>query len=210
MDGAGMERITVYGPESFSLRPDREQAFAWLSCAEGLPCYDAFARSWPEAAALSADLTDPRAAVCREAADDLTVFLTLGPAAERRIDALFARQEYVLASLLNTVCDQLLFQLDRSAAALLGAEAARDGRYIAARLEPGVDYPVSAQRRLFEPLWAALPFVRISQSGVLCPAKSMMYRVRLSAQPCGAETLHDCARCSQTDCPYRSAPMHSN
>ena len=204
MGGARMERITVYGPQRFDLRPDREQAFAWLSCVESLPCYDIFARNWPDAAALSADLAEPRVAFCREAPDALTVFLTLGPAAERRIDALFARQEYVLASLLNTVCDQLLFQLDRHAAALLGGEAARGGLHIAARLEPGVEYPVSRQRRLFEPLQPALPFARISETGVLYPAKSMMYCVKLSAQAGGAESLHDCARCSQTDCPYRT------
>ena len=77
-------------------------------------------------------------------------------------------------------------------------------RYIAARLEPGVEYPVSCQRRLFEPLQPALPFARISETGVLYPAKSMMYCVKLSAQAGGAESLHDCARCSQTDCPYRT------
>ena len=200
-----MERVTVFGPERFALAPDADEVFAWLGCAPELPCYETFRAAWPQAAALAKQVAEPRAALCREGAA-MTVFLTLGEAAERQADALFARREYVLASLLNTVLDELLFHMDRQAAAILGEEAARDGLYIAARLEPSLDYPLAEQRRLFAPIQRALPFARVSDTGVLHPAKSMMYRVTLSEHPCSASSLHDCSRCSQPDCPYRSAP----
>lgn len=201
-----MERITVFGTEDFTLTPDRDEVFGWMRCSADLPCFDIFCGAWDQAVSLLAEHAQPRAALCRDGKEQLTVFLTLGKAAEDCVETLFQRREYVLASLLNTLCDQALFQMNHQLSARLQVLLAVEHRYMASRQEPGIDYAPAEQRQRFEPLRQALPGADISQSGVLSPAKSMMYGVTLSSRFCGETVLHDCTRCSQRDCPYRKSP----
>ena len=68
-----MEKITVFGPEHFQLRPDAPEVFGWLGCGENMPCYGAYREAWPEAAALLWEHMRPQAALAEH--DDLaTVF----------------------------------------------------------------------------------------------------------------------------------------
>ena len=210
MDGKRMEKLTVFGADRFDLLPDRVEAFAWLACGEGLPCRDVFEAEWQAATELLRKTAAPQAAILREDAAAMSVFITLGPGAERRAADLFRRERYVLGSLMNTLCDQTLFQMDRQLSPLLQELLAAEGLFIATRLEPRVDLSPAEQRRRFSPLKEALPFARVSRRGALYPAKSMMYCLTLTAEPCGQRLLHDCARCGQTDCPYRDAAVKSD
>ena len=197
-----MDKVTVYGPEHFAPRPDAPEAFGWLGCGEDTPCHAVFREAWPEAVRLLRADAGPRAATA-EHGDLLTVFLTLGPEPEKRVDSLFERQAYVLASLLNTLCDQMLFQMNHTFSEMLRRELNAEGRYMADRLEPGAGFRPEAQRLRFAPLREAFPEARISGSGILTPAKSMMYCVRISGHVCDQTMLHDCSKCSQKNCLYR-------
>ena len=204
MDGGHMEKITVFGPENFQLRPDAPEIFGWLGCEETMPCHGAYREAWPEAAALLWEQMRPQAALAEH--DDLaTVFLTLGTYPETRVNELFGQQKYVLASLLNTLCDQMLFQMNHQFTDILQKKLNAEHRYMAERLEPGIDFSPEVQRQRFAPLQSAFPDVTISASGMLTPAKSMMYCVTLTHQACEQTGLHDCSRCSQKDCIYRKA-----
>lgn len=197
-----MDKVALFGPEHFSLRPDAPEVYGWLGCGENMPCHGAYREAWPEAAALLREHMRPQAALA-EHGELLTVFMTLGIAPETQVDALFARQEYVLASLLNTLCDQMLFQMNHQFSALLQEKLNAEHRYMAERLEPGIDFSPEVQRQRFAPLQSAFPDVKISASGMLTPAKSMMYCVALSFHACDQTKLHDCSKCSQKDCIYR-------
>ena len=201
-----MEGMTVFGPERFPLLPNREKVFAWLGCDRDLPCRRAFERAWPTACGLLAWCMRPQAAIARHCDGSLTVFLTLGPEPEAQASALFARQDYVTGSLLNTMSDEVLFQMNQRVAALVSEMLRSQRVYAHARLEPGVDLTTEVQRDKLAAIRSAIPFARISETGVLFPSKSMMYVITVSDEPCMLDTLHDCAACSQTDCPYREAP----
>ncbi len=199
-----MDNVMIFGPEHFRLQPDAPEVFGWLGCGENLPCYAAFEAAWPEAAALLQGDICPMAALS-EHDDLLTVFLTLGASPENRVNALFHQQKYVLASLLNTLCDQMLFQMNHQFSAMLQKKLNAEHRFMADRLEPGIDFSPQLQRQRFAPLQSAFPDVKISSSGILTPAKSMMYCVTLSQHACDQASLHDCSKCSQQDCIYRKA-----
>lgn len=201
-----MESIVVFGPERFSLRPDREKVFGWLGLDRNLPCREAFERAWPAAEAALAASAQPQAATARGADGTLTVFLTLGPQPEARMTAFNRDREYVAGSLLNTMSDELLFRMNRQAASLIGAMLRPEQLYAHSRLEPGVALTASVQREKLRPIQRVLPFARISETGVLYPTKSMMYVIVLSDEPCHMHALHDCAACDQKDCAYRDAP----
>ena len=197
-----MKKVILYGPEHFDLHPDAPEVFGWLGCGENTPCHTAFQAAWPEAVSLLQAHLHPQAALA-EHDDLLTVFLTLGPAPETQVDTLFQQQQYVLASLLNTLCDEMLFQMNHQFSDLLQQKLQVEHRYMAERLEPGIDFSPDIQRQRFAPLQSAFPEVRISDSGILTPAKSMMYCVILTQHECDITHLHDCSKCSQKDCIYR-------
>ena len=200
--------MTVFGPERFSLRPNKEKVFGWLGCDRDISCRRAFMRAWKPAVAALSECVAPQAAVARGEDGTLTVFLTLGPEVGERITALFRQREYVTGSLLNTMSDELLFQMDGQAAALVSAMLRAERVYASARLEPGIDLTAEAQRRKLQPVQKAIPFARISDTGVIYPTKSMMYVITVSNQPCRMDTLHDCASCGQVNCVYRESSTH--
>jgi len=195
--------MMVFGPERFSLHPDRDEVFSWLMC-NNLPCSAAFDSEWDDTAVLLRASIEPHAAMLRDTDTAMTVFLTLGPQAEAQITRLFESQRYVQASLLNTMCDEMLFQMDRQTVGLMEDVLAPERLHIAARMEPVVDLSPEEMCRLSRPLSDIFPYVRVSPQGMLFPTKSMMYCVSLSADGCGQHALHDCSRCSQKDCLYRS------
>lgn len=199
-----MDKVSVFGAEHFNLHPDAPEVFGWLGCGEHLPCRAAYQAAWPEAVALLQADMRPRAALA-EHDDLLTVFLTLGDAPENRVNILFQRHEYVLASLLNTLCDEMLFQMNAQFSDLLHQRLTAEHRYMAERQEPGVDFSPETQRQRFASLKPCFPDVKISDTGILTPAKSMMYCVTLTQHECELTHLHDCSKCSQKDCIYRKA-----
>ena len=198
-----MEKITVYSGDCFPLRPDREEVFRWLQCSAEQPCYGAFAAVWDRAVALLSETAEPRAAALREAEDRLSILLTLGQRPEEAATRLFYKQDYITGSILNVLCDELLFQMDGLAFKLLKRDLARERLSVSAREEPGIDYPIEDQQSCLAQLRPVFPGVSISEHGIISPAKSMMYRVMLSHRDCGHVSLHDCSVCPQTDCLYR-------
>ena len=195
--------MTVFGPGHFTLIPNREKVFAWLGIDREIPCRQAFERAWPAASATLAASIHPQAAAVQSPDGTLTAFLTLGPGPEERMTALFRKREYVTGSLLNTMSDELLFQMDQQLASLLSGVLRPQGLYAGTRLEPGARFTADLQREKLSAIEKAFPFARISETGILYPTKSMMYVIALSDQPCRLQTLHDCAGCVQKDCPYR-------
>ena len=94
--------------------------------------------------------------------------------------------------------------MDRQAGTLLEKALAPEGLHIAGLMEPMVDLDPRELTRRVQPLFGAFPYVRISRRGTLFPTKSMMYSIALAREGCGHHSLHDCSRCRQTNCLYRS------
>ena len=200
-----MEQLTIFGPERIKLQPDRNEVFKWLQCGEHLPCYGIFSASWDEAVSRLSDCISPHIAVLRSTYESATILITLGPDAEACVTRLFEQQRYVTASLLNTLCDEMLFQMDRQAVSLLAETLSPDGLHAASLQEPLVDLAPEELLSHLQLLRSRFPYLRISPHGTLFPTKSMMYRVALTREGCGQASLHDCSRCNQTSCLYRSA-----
>ena len=204
MGNERMEKITVYSGEHFPIQPDQAEVFRWLQCGGELPCRGAYEAAWDQAVLLLRQTAAPKASVLREGADRLIILLTLGSRAETLTSRLFQRQEYITGSLLNVLCDELLFQMDRRADLLLQRDLAEEGLSMTERAEPGDGLSVAEQRRCLTQMARVMPEMRISEHGMIFPAKSMMYRVTLSLKGCGSVLLHDCANCPQKECLYRS------
>ena len=132
----------------------------------------------------------------------MTILLTLGNRAESLSFSLFQRREYIAGSLLNVLCDEMLFQIDDRAESVLRELLAREGLSMARRAEPGHGLDAAEQEHFFERIGSTIPEAHLTEHGALFPAKSMMYGVDLSREECHV-ALHDCSRCPKKDCLYR-------
>lgn len=195
--------ISMFGGSDFILRPDKEEIYDWLGVREELPAHVAYEAAWEEALVLFKGAADIRCCIFVENRQAATVFFTLGGKAEHEVEAAFSRGDYVLGSLINSMADQAVFRSDLRTGMLLSDTLAEEGLYAARRMEAPFDYPLNTQTALFEPMRSSLPAVRALPSGLFTPAKSLMYRMALSAQPADVMPQHDCARCNQKNCPYR-------
>ena len=208
MGGADMEKQMIFPANRFALVPDRDEVFAWLQCDAG-PCRAAFEREWVPALQMLEETMAPVAVCTQRNANALTVFLTIGMETEKRVTALFREERYILGSLLNTLCDEMLFQMDSQLANVLQRELVSEHLYMAERLEPRVHLSPETLQADFGSLQSMVPFARVTTSGVLYPAKSMLYRIVLTGESRSVSALHDCARCNQADCLYRDRKQES-
>ena len=199
-----MEKIKMFGAEYFRLIPKQEEVFGWLQCTSNLPCRGAYEAAWEETVALLQKEISPSVVILFEKNQWLDVVLTLGPEAETEASELFKKGKCIHGSLMNVICDEILFQLDGQATVLLEQELAKEGLFMGAHLEPGIGLDQEEQRKALEQMHDALPFLGLSSHGILSPAKSMMYRVMLSYSHCAHSALHDCSQCNQLDCLYRT------
>ena len=199
-----MEKIKLFGAEYFRLVPNQEEVFGWLQCTQDMPCRTAFEDAWKETVALLQKNTRTSVVILQETDKWLDVVLTLGPDAEIKASELFKQGKCIHGSLMNVICDELLFQLDNQVGVLLEKEFAKDGLFLGTHLEPGIGLEQEEQRKALEQMCQVLPFLSLSCHGILSPAKSMMYRVMLSEAHCTHSALHDCSLCSQRDCLYRT------
>ena len=195
-----MENVIRYGREHFPLDLLPEEVLTSLGCGPELPCRPAFLQSWGEAVQMLHRCSDPQAVAIRQG-ETLTVWLSLGAQLDETLCACFQSGRFILAYLLNTLADYMLFQMDELTVAMLRQELSHAGRFIGTRLEPSLDFALSAAH--LTPVRSIVPEAALSAAGSLSPSKSMLFQLLLSPENCLSTGQHDCRRCSQTDCPYR-------
>lgn len=196
------ERMIVFQAGDFSLPLVKAELYRWIGAAPDLPAFDAYEAAWADAAARFRAVCAPRCCALADEGDVLTVFLTLGSGPEEAAEQAAAGRRYVAASLLNTMADQALFQMDMQAGRLLEQRLGREGWYIDRRMEAPLDYPIARQRALLAPI-ACAAGAEALPTGLFKPVKSMMYRLSLTRTPSKGQATHDCSRCEKAGCPYR-------
>ena len=203
-----MESLSIQSAGSFQDMPSRDTVLGWLGCAPDAPCHAVFSGAYDTAVSRLRNCMQPCAVLVRGDPRSLTVFLSLGPEPEKTTGALFAAGEYILGSVMDTLCDGTLFQMDRTIAGILEKKLEDEHRYLSAREDPGESFPLSEQVQAIQSVRTVLPYVSISGHGILTPVKSMLIRVRLSETPCAISSLHDCSMCTQEGCVYRDTQPH--
>ncbi|HUM59861.1 MAG TPA: hypothetical protein PLA31_00230 [Clostridia bacterium] len=197
-----MDKVTLYGSEHFPIPDDCSEVFSWLSCTDMLPCFPTFSAVWSTAVDALRDRVRPLAVVVREAGM-LTVWITLGQQADALILEAFHAGDYIRALLLNTLADRVLFRMDETVVRLVREQLRAEDMFIGARLEPAVDFDLTAEH--IASVHAVLPEAGLSSAHSLTPSKSMLFCLTLAPHDCMTTGLHDCSRCSQQLCPYRGA-----
>lgn len=132
---------------------------------------------------------------------------TLGPGLEEEVKRLNNAGDPVSGLFLDAAGVALLEALAGRAMAHLGDAARQEGLYAGDRYGPGYrGMPITDQPLLFAQLDAARIGVRLTESGMMQPVKSLSFWVYWRTAPSETSGIYKCRRCTLTDCDYR---LHS-
>jgi hypothetical protein len=141
----------------------------------------------------------------REAASLSVGMVTLGGALEARSGELLRRGETTAALILEAMGSAAAEEAaDRLSARLLGLDETIDVPSVGCRISPGYGgWPLESQAALFELLPAESIGLRLTQSMLMLPRKSISFALWLG--PGEAKVRRGCGECDLRRCPFRRA-----
>jgi hypothetical protein len=129
---------------------------------------------------------------------------TIGPELETEVTRLSKGDELTRAVVLDAAgsvaAEAVAEHMDRS----IREAAALEGLKTSCRASPGYgDWDVSEQRALFRIVPAGRIGVRLSESAMMIPRKSVSFAVHIAEHPARMRSENSCRNCDHVDCPYR-------
>jgi hypothetical protein len=129
---------------------------------------------------------------------------TIGPALEAEVTRLSGTGELLKAVVLDSIgsvaAEAVADYIDR----IIGAEAAREGLKTSCRASPGYgDWDVRGQAAVFRLLPAERIGVRLSETFMMAPRKSISFAMHVAGEPERLRSENSCGNCGRTDCLYR-------
>mgnify|MGYP001816441978 CR=1 FL=1 len=129
---------------------------------------------------------------------------TIGPELEKEVARLSAGEKLLRAVVLDAAgsvaAEEVAGHMDRA----IREMAAAEGLKTSCRASPGYgDWDVSEQRAMFELVPAGRIGVRLSDSAMMIPRKSISFAVHVDEHPARLRSENSCRNCDRTDCPYR-------
>ena len=129
---------------------------------------------------------------------------TIGPALEAEVTRLSGTGELLKAVVLDSIgsvaAEAVADYIDR----IIGAEAAREGLKTSCRASPGYgDWDVRGQAAVFRLLPAERIGVRLSETFMMAPRKSISFAMHVAGEPERLRSQNSCGNCGRTDCLYR-------
>jgi hypothetical protein len=129
---------------------------------------------------------------------------TIGPALEAEVTRLAAAGELLRAVVLDSVGSVAAEAVASHLDTRIGAECAREGLKVSCRASPGYgDWDVREQKNIFELLPAERIGVRLSETFMMSPRKSISFAMHVANEPERLRSEDSCENCGRTDCPYR-------
>lgn len=134
----------------------------------------------------------------------LYALLSVGGEITRWANELLAQGEYVKSLLADTAANAYLFAMDEQLGDTVISMCKERGRGIASRLEAPKNMPMFMQKKILEVTKAEeLAGVKITDSMMLDPVKTMGQVYLLSDDTTSYQNCHTCEGCGNVDCPSR-------
>jgi hypothetical protein len=144
--------------------------------------------------------------ISRELTHIVTVVCTIGPKLEEEIGSLNAEGDYLNALYLDASGVALLEDTAQKAHEQVSRPAYKKGLYAGCRWEPGCEKPpMETQKVLFGLVDVSAIGVKLTQSGVIRPLKSLSFWSPLSKVPIVPVDRNKCRTCGLKDCIYRNS-----
>ena len=129
---------------------------------------------------------------------------TIGPALEAEVTRLSALGDLLKAVVLDAIGSVAAEAAAAYVEASIAAEAAREGLKTSCRASPGYgDWDVREQAAIFKLLPAERIGVRLSDTFMMSPRKSVSFAMHIAAEPERLRSENSCENCGRKDCRYR-------
>lgn len=129
---------------------------------------------------------------------------TIGPDLEEEVSRLSKEDDLLRAVVLDAAgsagAEAVAEHMDRAIQDMASAEGLRTS----CRASPGYgDWDIGEQRAFFELVPADRIGVRLSESAMMIPRKSISFAIHIDKSPARMRSENSCRNCDRTDCPYR-------
>ena len=129
---------------------------------------------------------------------------TIGPALEAEVTRLSSGGEMLKAVVLDAIGSVAAEATAAHIDATIAAEAARGGLKTSCRASPGYgDWDVREQAAIFKLLHAERIGVRLSDTFMMSPRKSVSFAMHVAAEPERLRSENSCENCGRKNCRYR-------
>jgi hypothetical protein len=129
---------------------------------------------------------------------------TIGPALEAEVTRLTRTGELLRAVVLDAIGSVAAEAVAGRVDERISAEAARDGLKTSCRASPGYgDWDVREQAAMFKLVPAERIGVRLSESFMMIPRKSISFAIHVAKEPARLRSENSCENCGKKDCRYR-------
>ncbi|GMQ60109.1 hypothetical protein AN1V17_45090 [Vallitalea sediminicola] len=131
--------------------------------------------------------------------------VTLGGFIDKEIKRYFDNNDYLKGMMLNTIGDQMLFDISNSLFKLLQKEQSDNGINLTSRIEPGSsESSIKFQKTILEKINEKdTTDITITSGYMFSPTKTLSYYYGASANIPPTTVDHDCSKCSNLTCPFR-------
>jgi hypothetical protein len=129
---------------------------------------------------------------------------TIGPALEERVTSLSKEGNMLSAVVIDAIGSAAAEATARYANERIDEIAATEGLKTSCRASPGYgDWDVKEQRALFALVPAGRIGVRLTESSMMVPRKSVSFAVHIAEEPVRLRSEGSCRNCDMESCPYR-------
>lgn len=136
---------------------------------------------------------------------------TIGGAIEDRIESLFARREFPVAYMLDSLGSAAVEALAEAVLRAVCAERLSQGLRVTPRESPGHPrWPIEEQRKVFALLPGDRIGVRLNPYCIMTPRKSISFAAGIGPEAKMGSSLSPCQSCDMRGCAYRRAPRRQN
>ena len=130
---------------------------------------------------------------------------TIGGSLEEEVTRLSAGGELLRAVVLDSIGSVAAEAVADFVDKRIGADAAREGLKTSCRASPGYgDWDIREQAAIFRLLPAERIGVRLSETFMMIPRKSISFAMHIAEEPAMLRSENSCRTCGRTDCPYRT------
>jgi hypothetical protein len=130
--------------------------------------------------------------------------LTIGPYLEEMVAYLAEKNMILQATVLDAIGSAAAEKLAGLVQEKIRDKAAEEGLVISRRFSPGYcDWPVKQQEKIFRLLDGDTVGIRLSESSLMIPQKSVSGVIGIGLSGKGIEEYNPCITCLEKDCPGR-------
>ena len=130
---------------------------------------------------------------------------TIGASLETEVTRLSEGGELLRAVVLDSIGSVAAEAVADHVDKRIGADAAKEGLKTSCRASPGYgDWDIREQAAIFRLLPAERIGVRLSETFMMIPRKSISFAMHIAKEPAMLRSENSCRACGRTDCPYRT------